>query len=143
MNNPGQFESADSEMQGWYREDGGTAPQRVRLSIERRSLCMHSLTAKELARWSLDHLENRAIPSFGRDWVIGDSRVPGAILTPENDGDYLVIRRQAQSLQPLSARTWRQVFLAGLESENLTGWPVLLLMMAGFLSFALWWFLFA
>ena len=128
-------------MQGWYREDGGSAPQRVRLSIENRSLCMHSLADRLLARWSLDHLENRTIPSFGRDWTLGDTRVPGALLTLENDEDYVAIRNEARNLQPISARTWRQVFLAGQDSGNLTGWPVLLLMMAGFISFALWWFL--
>lgn len=88
-------------------------------------------------------MKNRAIPSFGRAWALGDARVPGALPTLENDEDYVAIRSEAKNLQPIGAGTWRQVFLAGLESRNLTGWRVLMVMMAGFLSFALWWFPFA
>jgi hypothetical protein len=98
----------------------------VRLLIEGRSLSLHSLAGALVAQWSLDHLENRTIPVFGRDWVIGDRRLPRSALTLENDRDYSAIRMAGAALLPVRERIWRQFFFYPIESGNLTNWPVLL-----------------
>lgn len=123
MSNPDQFESAGSEMQGWYRADGGTAPLRVRLSIEDRSLCLHSLTGELVARWALARLENRGIPFWGRDWSIGDRDLPQPTVVVENDEDYAAIRNAAPGLRPLRSRTWRHVLLWPDAHGNLKAGP--------------------
>lgn len=69
--------SRDRELQGWYRDDISSGRMRVRMAVEGRSLAIHSLAGAVLARWSLDQLENRSVPVFGRDWVIGDRRCQG------------------------------------------------------------------
>ena len=133
----------EREMQGWYRADNDTAPLRVRLSVEDRSLNLHSLAGALVARWSLDHLENRTVPIFGRDWIIGDRRLPGTAVTVENDRDYAELGAAATGLLPLRERTWRQFFFAAQESGNLTGWPVLVPIMVGILAVAALWFMLA
>jgi hypothetical protein len=65
------------DIQGWYRQDNESDALRVRLAIEGRSLDLQTLAGTLVARWSLDELENRSVPVFGRDWVIGDQRLPG------------------------------------------------------------------
>jgi hypothetical protein len=113
----------------------------VRLSIEGRSLILHSLAGALVAQWSLDHLENRTIPVFGRDWVIGDRRLPGPTLVLENDRDYTAIRAAGTGLLPVRERTWRQFFFWPTESGNLTNWPVLLPLGVAILALAACWFL--
>jgi len=128
-------------MQGWYRPDSQSERLRVRLSVERRSLVLHNLAGALAAQWSLDHLENRAIPVFGRDWIIGDRRLPGPTLVLENDRDYAVVRGTSSGLLPLRERIWRQVFFWPTESGNLTNRPVLIPVTAAILVLALWWLL--
>jgi hypothetical protein len=118
--------SDDQERQGWYRDDISSPKVRVRMAVEGRSLVIHSLGGALLARWSLEQLENRSVPVFGRDWVIGDRRLPGPSLVIENDGDYASLRAAGGALLPTRERAWRQLFFAAGEAGNLTGWPVLI-----------------
>jgi hypothetical protein len=139
VNNPGEFKSAEVEMQGWYREEGGAAPLRVRLSIEDRSLCLRSLTGELVARWSLGRLENRGIPFWGRDWSIGDHELPMQTLTVENDEDYVAIQSGAPGLRLLRARAWRQLLFWPGAHGNLKAGPAFIwVMLAVALAFAGW-----
>jgi hypothetical protein len=133
---------SEAEIQGWYRADNEAVPLRVRLSIESGSLHLHSLAGALVAQWSLDHLENRTIPVFGRDWVIGDRRLPRSALTLENDRDYSAIRVAGAALLPVRERVWRQFFFYPTESGNLTNWPVLIPLAVAILALAVCWILF-
>lgn len=131
--------SRDRELQGWYCEDISSARVRVRMAVEGRSLVIHSLAGPPLARWSLDQLENRSVPVFGRDWVIGDRRLAGPSLVIENDRDYADLRAAGAALMPPRERIWRQLFFAAQEAGNLTGWPVLVPISIGALTLAVLW----
>jgi hypothetical protein len=133
---------SDAEMQGWYRVDNEAPPLRVRLSIEGGSLHLHSLAGALVAQWSVDQLENRTVPVFGRDWVISDRRLPRSALTLENDRDYSAIRMAGAALLPVRERVWRQFLFYPTESGNLTNWPVLLPIGVAILALAACWFLF-
>ena len=130
-------------MQGWYRADNETERLRVRLSIEGGSLSLYSLAGALVAQWSLDYLENRTIPVFGRDWIIGDRRLPRSALTLENDRDYSAIRMAGTALLPVRERVWRQFFFYPTESGNLTNWPVLLPIGVAILALVACWVLFS
>ena len=123
-------------------QDNEIGRQRVRMSIEGGSLCLHSLAGALLARWSLNELKNHSVPVLGRDWVICDQRIAGPILTVENDQDYLVIQRAAPHLASLSRRTLHQLIFAYGTSirGNLTGESVLLLAIVAVPVLGLWWF---
>ncbi len=133
-------ESREREFQGWYRDDISSPQVRVRMAVEGRSLTIHTLAGALLARWSLEQLENRSVPIFGHDWVIGDRRLAGPSLVIENDLDYTDLRAAGAALLPLRERAWRQVFFAAQEAGNLTGWPVLVPIGIGVLSLAVLWF---
>jgi hypothetical protein len=107
-----QQPAADSDISGWYLKDNESQPQRVRAAIEAGSLSMRTLTGAEIARWSLDQLENVSIPVMDRDWVIRDRRVADPALLLENDQDYAAVQSHASDLAPVSARTVRQVSFA-------------------------------
>jgi hypothetical protein len=94
-----------------------------------------------VARWSLDFPENRVVPVFGRDWIIGDRRLPGSVLVLENDLDYTAIRAAGAELLPVRERTWRRPFFYSHEAGNLASRPVLVPIMAEILAPALWWLL--
>jgi hypothetical protein len=130
-------------MQGWYRADNETERLRVRLSIEGGSLSLYSLAGALVAQWSLDYLENRTIPVFGRDWIIGDRRLPRSALTLENDRDYSAMRMAGTALLPVRERVWRQFFFYPTESGNLTNWPVLLPIGVAILALVACWVLFS
>ena len=130
-------------MQGWYRADNETERLRVRLSIEGGSLSLYSLAGALVAQWSLDYLETRTIPVFGRDWIIGDRRLPRSALTLENDRDYSAIRMAGAALLPVRERVWRQFFFYPTESGNLTNWPVLLPIGVAILALVACWVLFS
>lgn len=132
--------SREQELQGWYSDDISSPRVRVYVAIEGYSLAIHSLTGALLGRWSLEQLENRSVPVFGRDWVIGDRRLPGPALVLENDRDYAELRAAGATLLPLRERTWRHVFFAAQEAGNLTGWPVLVPIGIGVLTLAMLWF---
>jgi hypothetical protein len=57
--------AADPEISGWYLKDNESEPQRVRVAIEGRLLSLCTLTGSEIARWSVDQLENVSIPVWG------------------------------------------------------------------------------
>ena len=120
-------EPRDREFQGWYCDDISSPRVRVHIAIEGRSLAIHSLTGSVLARWSLEQLENRSVPIFGRDWIIGDRRLPAPslVIESESDRDYAELRTAGATLLPLRERNWRQLLYAAREAGNLTGWPVL------------------
>jgi hypothetical protein len=124
-----RIDTRDVDIQGWFRADNETAPLRVRLSIEDRSLCLHSLTGELLARWSPARLENRGIPFWARDWPIGDRDVPMQALTVENDEDYAAIQSVAPGLRSLRARTWRHVLLWPDAHGNLKAGPAFIWML--------------
>ena len=132
--------SHEQELQGWYSDDISSPRVRVRVTIEGRSLAIHTLAGALLARWSLELLENRSVPVVGRDWVIGDRRLPGPALVLENDLDYAELRAAGAALLPLRERTWRQLFFSAQEAGNLTGWPVLVPIGLGLLSLAVLWY---
>jgi hypothetical protein len=125
-----QPSAADAEISGWYLQDNESQPQRVRVAIEGRSLSLCTQKGTEIARWSLDRLESVSIPVIDRDWVIRDRWVPDPVLLLQNDQDYGAIESQADDLAPVSARTAQQAKFAASEASNLTGWPVLLLLIA-------------
>lgn len=130
---------SDPDVFGWYLKDNESERQRVRIAIEGRSLSLCALAGGEIARWSLDQLENRSVAVFGRDWVIGDRRLPGPALVIENDRDYAELRAAGATLLPLRERTWRQVLLAAQEAGDVTGWPVLVPIGIGVVTLAMLW----
>ncbi|MBA4097136.1 MAG: hypothetical protein C0484_10270 [Rhodospirillum sp.] len=132
-----QPSATDSEISGWYLMDNESQPQRVRVALEDRSLSLCTLTGTEVARWSLDQLENLSIPVMDRDWVIRDRRVDPVLLL-ENDQDYAAIQGQANDLAPVSARTVRQVSFAAGQAGSITGWPVFVLIVLVSAIAALW-----
>jgi len=123
------MESAESEMQGWYRADNETGSLRVRVSVVDGSLCLHSLTGILTARWSLARLENRGIPFWGRDWPIGDHDVPVQTLTLENDEDHAVVQSVAPGLRSLRARAWHHLLLWPDAHGNLKTGPAFIWML--------------
>lgn len=122
-----QPSATDPDISGWYLKDNESQPQRVRVAIENRSLSLCTLTGSEIARWSLDQLENVSIPVLGRDWVIRDRRVEEPVLLLENEQEYAAIQCQASDLAPVSARTVQQAKFAAGHAGSITGWPVILL----------------
>lgn len=129
---------SDPDISGWYLKDNESERQRVRVAIEGRSLSLCTLTGSEIARWSLDQLENVSVPVLGRDWVIRDRRVEEPVLLLENDQDYAAIQCQANDLAPVSARTAQQVTFAAGQAGNITGWPVIVLVILASAIAALW-----
>jgi hypothetical protein len=117
---------SDPDISGWYVKDNESEPKRVQAAIEGNSLSLRTLTGREVARWSLDHLENVSIPVLGRDWVIRDRRLQEPLLRLENDQDYAAIQCVASDLAPVPIRTVNQVIFAG----NHAGLPVLVLLIA-------------
>jgi hypothetical protein len=116
------------EIQGWYYQTATSNAVRVRLSVVDRSLVLHTLSDRLIARWSLEELQNREITVLGERWSIGDRRVAASYLVLESDNDYRAIRAASPKLRPVRARLWRQLGLAAIESGNRTGWAVLLLL---------------
>ena len=128
----------DPDISGWYLKDNESRPERVRVAIEDRSLSLCTITGAEIARWSLDQLENVSIPVMGRDWVIRDRRIEGPALLLENDQDYAAIQCQTDDLAPVRARTVRQVSFAAGQAGSITGWPVVILIVLVSAIAALW-----
>jgi len=108
-----QPSATDPDVSGWYLMDNESEPQRVRATIDGGSLSLRTFTDAEIARWSLDALENVSVPIIGRDWVIRDRRVEGPLLRLENDQDYAAIECWASDLVPVSTRTVKQAIFAG------------------------------
>jgi len=127
-------QSSDLDISGWYLKDNESQPQPVRVAIEGRSLSLRTLIGAEVARWSLDQLENVSIPIIGRDWVIRDHRVEGPLLRLENDQDYAAIECWASDLAPVSTRTVKQAVFAG----NQFGLPVIIFIVLASAITALW-----
>lgn len=133
-----QSSAADPDISGWYLRDNESQPQRVRVAIEGRLLSLCTLTGSEIARWSLDQLENVSIPVLGRDWVIRDRRIGDPVLLLENDQDYAAIQSQADDLALVGARTVRQASFAAGQAGSVTGWPVIILIVLVSAIAALW-----
>jgi hypothetical protein len=119
--------SANQELQGWYHRIGTRDAERVRLSFIGGSLALHTLSERLVATWSLEQLENREIAVLGERWSIGDRRLPEPYLVLESDGDYLALRQTAPKLRSAPARLWRQLGFSAIEAGNITGWPVIVL----------------
>jgi hypothetical protein len=129
---------SDPDISGWYLKDNESERQRVRVAIEGRSMSVCTLTGSEIARWSLNQLENVSIPVLGRDWVIRDRRVEEPVLLLENDQDYAAIQGQANDLAPVSARAVQQAKFAAGHAGSITGWPVIVLIILVGAIAALW-----
>jgi hypothetical protein len=130
--------ATDPDISGWYLQDNESQPQRVRVAIEGRSISLCTLTGAEVARWSLDQLENVSIPVMDRDWAIRDRRVVDPVLLLENDQDYAAIQGRASDLAPVSARTVQQAKFAAGHAGSITGWPVIVLIVLVSMIAALW-----
>jgi hypothetical protein len=133
-----QPSTTDPDISGWYLKDNESQPQRIRVAIEGRSLSLRTLIGAEVARWSLDELENVSIPVLGRDWVIRDRRIGDPVLLLENDQDYAAIQSRTDDLAPLSARTVQQAKFAAGHAGSITGWPVIVLIILVGAIAALW-----
>jgi hypothetical protein len=133
-----QSSAADPDISGWYLRDNESQPQRVRVAIEGRLLSLCTLTGSEIARWSLDQLENVSVPVLGRDWVIRDRRIGDPVLLLENDQDYAAIQSQTDDLALVGARTVRQASFAAGQAGSITGWPVIILIVLVSAIAALW-----
>ena len=120
--------AAESELQGWYYRDATSEAVRVRLSIEATAISLHTLSGRLIAGWGPEFLETRVIATMGKRWTVGDRRLPEAFLVVENDQDYQALRKVAVGLPPVQASFWKQLGLSAIESGNLTGWPVLVLL---------------
>jgi hypothetical protein len=131
---------SDSELQGWYHQNRTSQAVRVRLLVTGASLSLQTLSGKPIASWSLDRLENREIPVLGTRWSVGDSLLPEAFLVVDSDDDYRALRQRSTSasLQPVRARLWHQAGFSMIESGNLTGWPVWVLLLVASAVAALW-----
>ena len=121
---------AEADIQGWYHLNATSEAVRVRLSIEPRLILLHTLSGRLVASWAQAHLETRAIETIGERWTIGDTRLPEAFLVLESDRDYTAIREISARLRPVRSRFWQQIGFSAIESGNMTGWPVLLLVIA-------------
>jgi len=128
----------DPDISGWYLKDNESQPQRVRVAIEGRSLSLCTPAGSEIARWSLDQLENVSIPVLGRDWVLRDRRIGDPVLLLENDQDYAAIQSRTDDLAPVSARTVQQAKFAAGHAGSITGWPVIVLIILAGAIAALW-----
>lgn len=123
----GRQGAAPEELQGWYNPNNTSEAVRVRLLFEGGSVSLYTLSGRLIASWSLGRLQNRRIPTIGERWLVGDRDLPEASLMLESDRDYDAIRLRSTRLRPLRARLWRQLGFSFIESGNLTGLPVLLL----------------
>ena len=129
---------AEADIQGWYHLNATSEAVRVRLSIEPRSILLHTLSGRLVASWAPDHLETRATDTIGERWSIGDRRLPEPYLVLESDGDYRTLRQAATRLRPVRARLWRQLGLSAIESGHITGWPVIVIVILASAVAALW-----
>ena len=129
---------ADQDLQGWYYRNGTGEAERVRLSFVGGSLALHTLSEWLVATWYLEQLENREIAVLGERWSVGDQRLPEPYLVLESDGDYRALRQTAPRLRPVRARLWRQLGFSAIQAGNITGWPVIVLIVLVSAITALW-----
>jgi hypothetical protein len=126
---------AETEIQGCYYRNATSEAVRVRLSIDASTVSLHTLSGRLM-------LAGRRIiwkiATIGERWLIGDGRLPEALLVLESDQDYQTVRKMASKLRPVRARLWRRLGLAAIESGNLTGWPVLVLLGGAAMIYWLW-----
>ena len=120
----------EPEVQGWYHRNATSEAVRVRLSIDAAMISLHTLSGRLVAGWGPEFLETRATATIGERWTVGDRRLPEAFLVLESDQDYDALRKVAVGLRPVRARLWQQLGVSAIESGNLTGWPVLVLLIA-------------
>jgi hypothetical protein len=115
------------EIQGWYYQTPTSDAVRVRLSVVDRSLLLHTLSHRLIARWCLKQLQNREIAVLGERWSIGDRRLTGSYVVLESDDD----PHDPPNLSRVAARSSaprRQLGFAAIESGNRRGWAVLLVL---------------
>ncbi len=118
---------AESELEGWYYQNGTSERCAFALSVDGAAVSLYAPSDRLVASWSLDQLENREIAVLSERWSIGDRRVPEAYLVLESDQDYSALRAVSPKLRPIRARLWRLLGVRAIESGNFTGYPVLLL----------------
>ncbi len=118
---------AAEDMLGWYRATTNSEPLRVRVVLaDWRTLDLLTLSGRLIARWSLDRLENRAVPVIGETWAVGDSQLPERVLELENDSDYRAIQKVSRGLRSIRARWWHVLAFSVVESK-MAGGALLLL----------------